>query len=98
MVSVRVSAQVAVEPAEVRGAEQRLRRLKAVGEAVQDRLWVRGLGFPETEVAQVAARVGLPREESAELVSGRVAWESVRRPEVARVSDPVEVVEESARS
>ena len=85
MVWARVLVQEPVESAEVRGAEQRLRQLKAVGEAVQDRLWVRGLGFPETEVAQVAARVGLPREESAELVAGRVAWQSVRRPEVAQV-------------
>ncbi len=77
MVWARVLVQESVESAEVRGAEQRLRQLKAVEEAVeeavQDRLWVRGLGFPETEVAQVAARVRLPQEELAELVSGRVA-------------------------
>ena len=65
MVWARVSVQVAVEPAVVRGAGQRLRRLKAVGEAVQDRLGVRESGFPEKEVEQVAARVGLPREELA---------------------------------
>ena len=74
-----------VEPAEVQGVEQRLRRLKAVGEAVQDQQGVRESGFPETEAAQVAARGRLPREEPAELASGEGEWESFRRPEVVQV-------------
>ena len=66
MVSVQVSVRVPAEPAEVRGVEQRLRRLKV--EVVQNQQGVRESGFPETVVAQVAARARLLREESAELV------------------------------
>ena len=94
MVLVQVLVRVPVEPAEVPEPGQRPRRLKVV----QDQQVVRESGFPETVVAQVAARARLPREESAELVSGEVEWESFRRPEVVQVWDPVAEVEELGRS
>jgi len=72
VVLVRVSVRVPVEPAEVPEPGQRPRRLKAAQEVAQDQQVVRESGFPETVVAQVAARARLPREESVELVLGEV--------------------------
>ena len=92
---VLVSAR---ESEEVPDAGQRLLRRKEAQEVVQARLRVREAGFPETVVAQVAARARLPREDSAELVSGEVEWESFRRPELVQVWDPVAEVEELGRS
>jgi hypothetical protein len=74
-----------VVPREVPEAGQRPRRLKVAQEVAQDQQVVRESGFPETVVAQVSARALQPREELADLVSGEVEWESVRRPEVEQV-------------
>jgi hypothetical protein len=82
---VLVSAQEPVELAEVLESGQRLLRRKEAQEVVQDQQVVRESGFPETVAAQVAARGRRPREEPAELVSGEVELESVRRLEVAQV-------------